>query len=210
MRPFQHLLASPNVVRIRRRLSNCIVVAYFSYPGAFGASDIVFDSSTDLWACCYGDNGRRNCSVPSLDKTIQAPSPRNLTGTFRAPRDGQTANYPSTLDISSTVSALTATASGTPSPSTGLAATSSTSPSAAQGTVSGLSGGQKVGIGVGGAIAWFTLMGLFFWFWWRRRRTREISGFAMEKPGEGILTAPGQMDAVDSRQRMELDSRTRQ
>lgn len=102
------------------------------------------------------------------------------------------------------------TASGTPSPSTGLAATSSTPPTAHQGTVSGLTVGQKAGIGVGGAIAWFALMGLLFWFWWRRRRTREDAGFAMEKPGEGILAAPREMDAVESRQRMELGSRTRQ
>ncbi|KAL8645813.1 MAG: hypothetical protein Q9226_007130 [Calogaya cf. arnoldii] len=60
------------------------------------------------------------------------------------------------------------------------------SPIASSKAPSGLDMGQKVGIGVGGAIAWFTLMGLAFWFWWRRRSSRQNAGFELEKPNEGV------------------------
>lgn len=190
------------------------------HAGTFGGQDIVFNSSTGLWACCRGAGGRRDCAVPSIDKAFQAPSPADLRGTFRAPLEGQAPNYSSTSSTSSILLASTTAASETPASSESFPVVSSNSPS-------GLNAGQKAGIGVGGAIAWFALMGLLFWFWWRRRRSRKNAGFEAEKPSEGTSgissneglptdpAGPTELEArpdimLDSKHNVELDSWARQ
>ncbi|KAL8664366.1 MAG: hypothetical protein Q9168_007918 [Polycauliona sp. 1 TL-2023] len=169
--------------------------------GTLGASDIVFNSSTGLWACCSRKNiGGPDCSVPLLDTTFQAPSPQDLKGTFLAPLQGQPAEYPSTSDMSSTQSTSSTAASATPPSSAGSSAASPT-PSG------GLSGGQKAGIGVGGAIAWFSLMALLYWFWWRRRRGRKNAGFEPEKPSLKPPAARTALLEEEKPNHLELDSK---
>lgn len=196
--------------------------------GTFGGQDIVFNSSTNLWACCRGAGGRRDCAVPSIDKAFQAPSPADLRGTFRAPLEGQAPNYSSTSSTSSVLLASTTAVSETPlSPPSSTPASSESFPVVSSDSPSGLNAGQKAGIGVGGAIAWFALMGLLFWFWWRRRWSRKNAGFEAEKPSEGTSgissneglptdpAGPRELEArpdimLDSKQHVELDSRARQ
>ena len=81
--------------------------------------------------------------------------------------------------MASTPSTLSASA-------TQASATPEFFPIASSKAPSGLDKGQKAGIGVGGAIVWFTLMGLVFWFWWRRRPSRQNAGFELGKPNGGV------------------------
>ncbi|KAL8796316.1 MAG: hypothetical protein Q9182_007390 [Xanthomendoza sp. 2 TL-2023] len=82
---------------------------------AYGTQDIVFNSKTGLWACCYG-SGVQDCAHP-IDITFQAPPPNDLKGTFQAPFPGEEPGYSSLseaakagIGVGATLAALVLTA----------------------------------------------------------------------------------------------------
>ncbi|KAL8778853.1 MAG: hypothetical protein Q9213_007207 [Squamulea squamosa] len=161
-----------------------------------------------------------------VDKTIQAPSPSDLKGTFIAPSPGETANPSSTSSTPPDSSPPTTVTLTTPLSSTTSAPASSTSQGAAQNHASSLGDGAKAGIGVGAAVAGLSLIAILLFLFWRQRKSRKNVNIKSEKPSEEmsrtnssgrIPTIPSNAAAVsemdsnqdvmlDSKQNVELDS----
>ena len=65
-------------------------------------SDIVYNSTTALWHCCYG-SGSLDCSDPSLD-TFDAPSPQQLLAAADSSSSTNIQGISSTIVVSSSAS----------------------------------------------------------------------------------------------------------
>lgn len=115
------------------------------------APDVVYNSATQLWACCSGAEGATNCSDPLLD-TFQAPSPQILFVPTSASQSSS----------SSSTSSPTSTSSTSPS----AAAT----PSSSSSSSSSLSSGAAAGIGVGVAVGLVAIAAIIALVCFRRRR----------------------------------------
>ncbi|KAL8775759.1 MAG: hypothetical protein Q9194_003664 [Teloschistes cf. exilis] len=164
----------------------------------YWAADVVYNPKTSLWACCFGDEGQRDCNQPSTD-TFQAPPPEDLKILSSS--------------TSSTVSTTTPTASASPSsaPAALPSSTPITTPNPS------LSTGAKAGIGISSTIAGICLILAIFFLFRRRRQTRRrrheqvnatpiVNGFVAEQNGHAEKWA----SELDGKHReAELDSKAR-
>lgn len=115
-------------------------------------SDIIYNSTTSLWACCYG-SGNLDCSVPSLD-TFEAPSPQQLL-----------ADYASSLPSSSSSKSSPTLPASYSAPISFASSRPTTCPSGTAclpRTLVGLSTGAKAGIGIAAAVLGISLAILAF------------------------------------------------
>lgn len=170
-----------------------------SYCGDKPTSDVAYNRTTDLWACCYG-LGVLNCDLTN-DQTFQAPPPESLTRIVSSTVDSS----------SSSTSTSSATKPSTTSASTSTSASTATLPSAsspAANVNSGLSGGAKAGIGVGVAIAGLVLLGILLISIQRLRRRRSTGQVEKKTKRERSADKPPPQE-LDTRQQAELDSKTR-
>lgn len=130
----------------------------------FPSTDIVYNSTTDEWACCYTDyNPTRDCTRPGTE-AFQAPPLLSLT---------QAPSYISMPTV--------------PTTPTSQPVTSSLSKSG------GLNSGAKAGIGMGVAIAGLSIITAMFLLLLRRRKkgmsaksTTSIGG--VQKSAQGRLS----------------------
>ncbi|KAL8965521.1 MAG: hypothetical protein Q9183_003806 [Haloplaca sp. 2 TL-2023] len=131
-------------------------------------SNIIYNRHTNLWSCCSSDS--TDCRTPK-DRTFHAPSPQSLKVLKRLKPRQQ--HPPPT--ITSTIP-LIRLAHETGEPTTTLNAADRNPTSTVAGPPN-LSSGQKAGVGIGGAILFFTLFGAIYFlickYWSRRDRRRE-------------------------------------
>ncbi|MCJ1472510.1 hypothetical protein MMC13_001158 [Lambiella insularis] len=124
--------------------------------------DVVYNSVTELWACCAVGN-TRNCSSPT-DETFEAPDPQQLFAT-------STSSVPSTITSSSSTLSTTSVTATEMSLSTTTAASIVTPVPVS----SGLSTGAQIGIGIGAAVVGLAVLaGLVFFFRRCSRRNKSI------------------------------------
>ncbi|KAL9591465.1 MAG: hypothetical protein Q9179_007694, partial [Wetmoreana sp. 5 TL-2023] len=173
---------------------------------SYWATDVVYNRTTGLWACCFGDRGTRNCNYPT-DDTFQAPPPEELKTIASSTSD------PGTSSPTSSASQLrTTTSSAAPSATPNSSSTPQTThnPCAESGGCpSSLSSGAKAGIGVGATIAGLALIAMIF-FMFRRRAHKGHGGSVKQAPskdvsGEAANTGPPK--ELHGERQTELDSR---
>ncbi|KAL8807118.1 MAG: hypothetical protein Q9200_004799 [Gallowayella weberi] len=179
------------------------------YAAAYGTSDIVFNTKTGLWACCYGA-GVQDCAHP-IDITFQAPSPNDLKGTFQAPLPEEEPEYSSTSQAVSSTSISSSSSVTSAATPISTSATKSTSTSCADtgSCPSGLSEAAKAGIGVGATIAALILTAiLFLLVRGLRRRKQTVHSPATVPSRKAADETPGAapMQELYARQQAELDS----
>lgn len=188
-------------------------------------ADIVYNSTTALWACCYG-SGSLDCSVPSAE-TFEEPSPQQLLADFASSSFSSSpssstslSSKPASLVFTSSSSVSTAfsssTASSAPTSSTSSRLTVCPSGSACSPHPStGLSAGVKAGIGIAAALVGIALAVLaFLCFHHRRKRHYNHREQSEQKPGAGIngnATQHAYAGAaeINAKRSVELDSNAR-
>ncbi|KAJ5533141.1 hypothetical protein N7494_009693 [Penicillium frequentans] len=100
--------------------------------GGLAGSQITYNSTSGLWACCSYNGGKSNCSEPT-DQLFPAPGPSSLTSLQYLPTTGS-ATY-STLATSISTSSNTA-----------LSSCSSSSSNIGSGAAAGIGVGAGVGV----------------------------------------------------------------
>ena len=139
-----------------------------------GVPDVVFNSTTSLWACCSGSSdGDVNfplCSQP-LNETFQAAAPVSLIAQAAAATSAIATSASSVASTSAASSAATTSApSSTPS---------------SDADTGGLSTGSKVGIGVGvglGGLMLILAVSFFLSRYWRREDNFKSSRESLGRP----------------------------
>ncbi|OGM47438.1 hypothetical protein ABOM_002647 [Aspergillus bombycis] len=123
--------------------------------GGHAFSDLTYDESSGLWACCsYNSDGKANCSNPT-DEKFPAPVPSDLATIQYLPSTG-TPSYPTaTSSTTSTASDVSSTPSSNPSSHIGAGAAAG------------------IGVGVGAGVFLIAMTGAFFYF--RRRKSPQQS-----------------------------------
>jgi hypothetical protein len=143
-----------------------------------GTADIVYNTTSSLWACCGYPDNTVSCQNPRLDRTFQAIAP------FQFP-------YPSSSSSASSTPTKTSTSSATAASATGADITVTVAPSPAP---SGLSTGATAGIAVGCSLLGLAVFGgAIFWFLRRRKRRGTGAGVGgmAEAPGFNEVGTPG-------------------
>ncbi|KAJ5674495.1 uncharacterized protein N7477_004429 [Penicillium maclennaniae] len=112
--------------------------------GGLAGSQITYNSTSGLWACCSYDGGVPNCSEPT-DELFAAPGPSNLKTVLYLPKTGT---------ISYSTSAATATSVSNTSTSS---VSSSSSSTVSPGTAAGIGAGVGVGIFLIGLVIAFVI-----------------------------------------------------
>ena len=162
--------------------------------------DIVYNSTTNLWACCYG-SGELDCSDPS-DETFEAPSPEQLASmASSAPSSTQTssASSPTSLALTS----LTSSSAVTSSPQI----TSISYPTSDTGTPNtGLSTGAKAGISIAAAIRRLLVIAILLICIQRSRQRKRIATEGRPAIRETWTGYTQPRDELDAKRSMELDS----
>lgn len=118
--------------------------------GGLAGSQITYNSTSGLWACCTYNGGKSDCSEPS-DELFAAPGPSSLKSVLYLPTTG-----------SVTYSTPAATATSIGNTHTSSASTSSPSSSIGPGAAAG------IGVGVGAGLILIAAVVAFFIF--NRRR----------------------------------------
>ena len=199
--------------------------------GTHPVQDIVYSSTTSLWACCYGSGGL-DCSNPT-DETFEAPSPEQLMASL----DTLVPSSTRTLTSSSSFSSSTSTPFIKSMPSITISSTTSTAatriltvlqspnptPPANEtsnsNTGSDLSSSASAGVGVGSTVVGLGLLALMFYII-RRVRHRKLTSDTVRSNKDKSLNVPrhtydspfiptqtpAELDAAY--QHKELDSRT--
>ncbi|KAI9815960.1 MAG: hypothetical protein M1827_001952 [Pycnora praestabilis] len=148
-----------------------IIVPNFIYQVNEASPDIVYNSDTQLWACCNTPEYGLNCANPS-NETFYAPDPEQLYATT------------TTTHVSSMTSTSSASSTSTGPPSSSLLSTTASSNTIASSSTtasssvasSGLTTGAKAGIGVGVAIGALALLVGVLYFIRRSRRYKAVAG----------------------------------
>lgn len=148
------------------------------YPGDQVLQDAVYNATEGLWACCgVNADGLVHCNDP-LKEFFAAPAPASMSSTFSvgdlitaAASSSTSTSSASAVQMSSSatiteaskITAATTTESSQttaiPQSTTSSSQAESSSTSVAAQTHKGLSTGTAAGIGVGCAIAGFTILG---------------------------------------------------
>ena len=162
--------------------------------------DVVYNSTTNLWACCGNDSdGTPRCSDPT-NYTFEAPSPQSLlaqTVAFvtlsSASASSSSTSISSDLasaDTSITPSSLSATVSALSAsyatPTSQLQSSTSTNNKPLPNDSEGLSPGAKAGIGIGAAAgALILLAALYLAFRWiiKKRAAAPANSDGKEETG---------------------------
>ena len=200
------------------------------FSGSWGTGDIVYDYSTNLWACCYGA-GYLDCSIPATNATFQLPPPQELLAfaSSSTSSDTQSSTFStSSLRTSIPTSSPSHTSSPSPTSSTPPIPSSSSNlspsptsssaprlypPSSAASPDASLSNGAKAGIGIASLVLALGLLTAVFCFYKRsHRRERARNSLAvMEYPPVCSYKPRVEMDArsqageLDSQVKVELD-----
>ena len=119
--------------------------------------DVVYNSNTNLWACC-GTNVA--CNNPT-NETFLAPPPQQLLAAAlsqSATNAAAASSHPATTVISTSISSATVTLTST----------------AVGDHTSSLNEGAKAGIGVGAALAGLIIIALLAWVTLLRKRLRNL------------------------------------
>ncbi|KAJ6133921.1 hypothetical protein N7523_000243 [Penicillium sp. IBT 18751x] len=115
-----------------------------NHCGGLAGSQITYNSTSGLWACCSYNGGVPNCSEPT-DELFAAPGPSNLKTVLYLPKTG-------------TISYSTSAATATSVSNTSTSSVSSTSSSTvSSGTAAGIGAGVGIGIFLIGMVIVFVI-----------------------------------------------------
>ncbi|CEO58744.1 hypothetical protein PMG11_03448 [Penicillium brasilianum] len=120
-----------------------------THCGGFAGAQVVYNSTSKLWACCSYNGGQPNCSS-TTDEVFAAPAPADLIRVIQLPVTG-----------SATYSTSKSSATSVPSSST---------PSALSTSSSAITPGAAAGIGVGAGVGVILVAGAFAFCFFKRRR----------------------------------------
>lgn len=136
----------PNLLKTLLTLPDSSILG----TGGLAGSQVTYNSTTKLWACCSYNGGEPDCSV-ATDEIFPAPAPSKLTTIMVLPTTG-TATY-STPSATATTALITTTTTPSPSSST-----------------SGISSGAAAGIGVGAGAGIILVATAIAFVLFKRRR----------------------------------------
>lgn len=179
-----------------------------TYSANHNTQHIVYDATSDMWACCYG-SGSLNCAVPSKNETFEAPAPEQLTPLLD--KQGSPSTVVSSLVVTSLVtSSLAASPFMFPSTVNSLPEASSTACPYGGSCTShaGLVMTAKAGIGVGGSILGVAILVTIFLLIVRRSRRRVSDADKATTAGNGVVYVDRQrIGELDAKRSIELDSK---
>lgn len=138
--------------------------------GGHAGSQVLYNSTSNLWACCSYDGGKPDCSNPT-NETFAAPGPASLKTIINLPKTGN-------------ITSFTPSSTAKSHSSTSSSSSSSSSPSISRGVAAG------IGVGAGFGVVLITIL-IAFIFIRRRRHARD-----MVKPYES-LSVPQKQHMVD-------------
>lgn len=161
--------------------------------------DVIYNSSTGLWACCGSNGDESPDCTHSTSETFNLAPPEDLIAYFSIPATGFSFRSVATSTISRTsattipsLSATTTTSCSsttttpcTTEPAHGSVGWASTSTSTSTSGSGGLTSGAAAGIGIGAVLGCVISAGLAVWLY-RRRQRRKHTGM----PFEGASVAP--------------------
>ncbi|KAJ5194681.1 uncharacterized protein N7498_008119 [Penicillium cinerascens] len=129
-----------------------------NHCGGLVGSQITYNSTSGLWACCTYNGGTPDCSEPS-DELFAAPGPSSLKTVLHLPTTGSVTYSTPTATATSIGNAHTSSASSSASPSS-----PSSSPSSSIGP------GAAAGIGVGAGAGLILIAAVVAFVIFKRRR----------------------------------------
>ena len=178
-----------------------------TYAANHNTQHIVYDATSEVWACCYG-SGSLNCAVPSSNETFKAPAPELLTPLL----DKQ--DSPSTTVSSLVVTSLVTpylTASPAIPPGTIISppqASSTACPSGGSCTSNaGLTMAAKAGSGIGASIVGVAIIVTVLLLMARRSRRRRSDTEATTAEGGVVYVKRQWIRELDAKMLVELDSK---
>ncbi|KAB8071635.1 hypothetical protein BDV29DRAFT_178832 [Aspergillus leporis] len=156
--------------------------------GGHYLSDLTYDETTGLWACCsYNSDGKPNCSS-ATDEKFPAPAPTKLT----------TLQYLPPID---TPTYLTATATATVDPTSSDVNPSSSSNNKSQ---LGVGAAAGIGVGVGAGVFLAAMAGLFIYL--RRQRLPKYQHDTLGS-SMGAASQPGWIQSGPQAQQQQVQRR---
>ncbi|KAH8678370.1 hypothetical protein BX600DRAFT_451985 [Xylariales sp. PMI_506] len=177
------------------------------------SGDVVYSTSTGLWACCSENDSTPDCTIPTSE-TFLGAAPQALDDYFDVPATGfsytsvslptstttassattttssattKTSSVSTTTSKFSSFAVITTTPSTTPSSTAAVGGASSENPTTGSGT--GLSAGASAGIGIGVAAVAILIAALVAWFFQRqrhRKRATSLSNTGFDDPRSGL------------------------
>jgi hypothetical protein len=154
-----------------------------------GTSDIVYNSTSQLWSCCGYPDNTVSCQNPRTDTTFQAIALEEFPGTSAAAPSSSRASS-SSSSTSSSMSLMTTSSATTATPTASTASASGTVPVSQ--SSSQLSTGATTGIAVAAVLIGLAIIaGLTFWFIQRRRRAADEADAAAAANMPGYFDTPG-------------------
>ena len=149
----------------------------YYWAGTLQVTDVVFDPSTNLWACCNMTDGVRTCSTPS-NETFQDANPTDLFKSVSIMVQPSSTLTPSPYSSTSTTASSSSASATAATSVTPAAASASPTESSSQSLSPAAAAGVGVGAGLGGGILLAAVAFFVFRYFWRRRRQRltELDG----------------------------------
>ena len=179
-----------------------------TYPANHNAQHIVYNATSEMWACCYG-SGSLNCAVPSNNETFDAPAPEQFTPLLNKQGSPSTAASSPVVTLLVT-SSLTASPFIFPSTVNSFPQASSTAcPYGGSCTSNaGLVMTAKAGIGVGASILGVAVLVTISLLIVRRSRRRKWDTDEATTAGGGMLYVNTQrIGELYAKRSVELDSK---